>query len=94
MKVMANTAAGQSNVVKVPRPVGRRRLVEAAPSREEAARRQEAIPLGRQEVIPLGQYEAILLGRQEVIPLGQQEAIPLGLTEHKRVAVPQLWLRW
>jgi hypothetical protein len=88
MKVMANTAAGQSNVVKVPRPVGRRRLVEAAPGR------QEAIPLGRQEVIPLGQYEAILLGRQEVIPLGQQEAIPLGLTEHKRVAVPQLWLRW
>jgi hypothetical protein len=55
MKVMANTAAGQSDVVKVPRPVGRRRLVEAAPSREEAAGRQEAIPLGRQEVIPLGQ---------------------------------------
>jgi hypothetical protein len=67
MKVMANTAAGQSNVVKVPRPVGRRRLVEAAPSREEAAGWQEAIPLGR----------------QEVIPLGQQEAIPLGLTEQE-----------
>jgi hypothetical protein len=67
MKVMANTAAGQSNVVKVPRPVGRRRLVEAAPSREEAVGWQEAIPLGR----------------QEVIPLGQQEAIPLGLTEQE-----------
>jgi hypothetical protein len=57
MKVMANTAAGQLDVVKVPRPVGRRRLVEAAPSREEAAGRQEAIPLGRQEAIPLGLTE-------------------------------------
>jgi hypothetical protein len=83
MKVMANTATGQSDVVKVPRPVGRRRLVEAAPSREEAAGRQEAIPLGRQEVISLGQHEAILLGRQEVIPLGQQEAILLGQTEQE-----------
>ena len=46
LKVMANSMVGQSNVIKVPRPVGRRRLVEAALSREVVVGCQEATPLG------------------------------------------------
>jgi hypothetical protein len=40
MKVMANTSAGQSDApAKVPQLAGRRRVVEAVPSRKEKARR-------------------------------------------------------
>jgi hypothetical protein len=50
MKVMANTLASQSDApTKAPRPARRRWVVKAAPSREEEARQQEAIPLGLME---------------------------------------------
>jgi hypothetical protein len=74
MKVVAEYSAGQTDSApKAPRPAARRRVVEAAPSREEEAGREEAVPLGRSQqritenpvALPLvttGPLPAILVG--------------------------------
>jgi hypothetical protein len=66
MKVVVDLMVGQSNSAPIaPRPGGRIRVVEAAPSREEEADREEAVPAA---MVTTSSLPMILIGSPLLIP--------------------------